>query len=60
MNGYEAQVFNACYDGDPAKPARWSTGAIDDRQMARRLVSRDGQTFTMTVIADGPNLCHLG
>ena len=56
LNGYEAQIFNGCYDRDPAKPAKYSTGAIDDRQGARRVVSRDGQTFTMTVIAAGPHL----
>lgn len=56
MNGYEAQVFNACYDRDPGKPARYSTGGIDDRQLARRLVSRDGKSFTMTVIATGPHI----
>ena len=56
LNGYEAQVFNACYDGDPARPAQWATGAIDDRQNARRLVSRDGEPFTMTVVAVGPHL----
>jgi Domain of Unknown Function (DUF1080) len=56
LNGYEAQVFNACRDGDPAKPARWCTGAIDDRQNARRLVSRDGQPFTMTIVAAGPHI----
>jgi hypothetical protein len=56
MNGYEAQIFNACYDNDPATPARYSTGAIDDRQLARRLVSRDEQPFVMTIIAVGPNL----
>ena len=56
MNGYEAQVFNACYDADPGKPARYSTGGIDDRQLARRLVSRDDKTFTMTVIAVGPHI----
>lgn len=56
MNGYEAQVFNACYEEDPAKPARYSTGAIDDRQMARRLVSRDLEPFTMTVHLSGAHL----
>jgi hypothetical protein len=56
MNGYEAQLFNGCYDRDPGKPARYSTGAIDDRQLARRLVSRDAHPFTMTVIAAGPHL----
>ncbi|MGE5193686.1 MAG: DUF1080 domain-containing protein, partial [Deltaproteobacteria bacterium] len=56
MNGYEAQLFNGCYDEDPAQPARYSTGAIDDRQLARRLVSRDLEPFTMTVIAIGPHI----
>lgn len=56
MNGYEAQLFNGCYDSDPAQPARYSTGAIDDRQLARRLVSRDKDPFTMTVIAVGPHI----
>ncbi|MCH7725455.1 MAG: DUF1080 domain-containing protein [Planctomycetes bacterium] len=56
MNGYEAQIFNACYDHDPAQPVRYSTGGIDDRQLARRLVSRDKQKFTMTVIAHGPHI----
>lgn len=56
LNGYEAQVFNACRDGDSAKPARWCTGAIDDRQNARRLVSRDGEPFTMTIVAAGPHI----
>lgn len=56
LNGYEAQVFNGCADGDPAKPARYSTGAIDDRQNARRLVSRDGEPFTMTIVAKGKHI----
>jgi hypothetical protein len=56
MNGYEAQLFNACYERDPAKPARYSTGAIDDRQMARRLVSRDRQPLLLTILAVGPHL----
>ena len=56
MNGYELQVFNACYDRDPAQPAKYSTGAIDDRQLARRLVSRDEEPFLMTILAVGPHL----
>lgn len=56
MNGYEAQLFNGCYDRDPLQPARYSTGAIDDRQLARRLVSRDLETLTMTVVAAGPHI----
>lgn len=54
--GYEAQVYNRCEDSDPARPSRYSTGAIDDRQEARRLVSRDFLPFTLTIVADGPHL----
>ena len=57
MNGYEAQIFNACYEHDPQQPARYSTGAIDDRMLARRLVSRDKIPFVMTVVA---NADHIG
>ena len=56
LKGYEVQVFNGCYDHDPARPARYATGAIDDRRNASRLVSRDGEPFTMTVIASGPHV----
>lgn len=50
------QLYNRCHDGDVAKPWTWATGAIDDRQNARRLVSRDGAWFVQTVIAQGPHL----
>ncbi|MCE9531845.1 MAG: DUF1080 domain-containing protein [Planctomycetes bacterium] len=56
MNGYEAQIHSACENGDPSKPAEYATGGIDDRQNARRLVSRDFEPFLMTVIADGPHI----
>jgi hypothetical protein len=56
MNGYEAQVYNRCEENDPGKPSTYSTGSLDDRQLARRLVSRDGETFRMTVIAAGPHI----
>jgi 6-phosphogluconolactonase len=56
MNGYEAQIYNRCHDGDPDQPATWATGAIDDRQNARRLVSRDGQWFHYTIIGSGDRI----
>jgi hypothetical protein len=56
MNGYEAQVYHRALNGDPARPVRYSTGAIDDHQLARRLVSRDGQRSTMTIVAQGPHI----
>lgn len=56
MNGYEAQIFNRGENGDPSRPAQWSTGGVDDRQNARRMVSRDGEFFRMTIIANGPHI----
>ena len=56
MNGYEAQIYNRCLENDPGKPFTWSTGSLDDRQLARRLVSRDQVTFRMTIVANGPHL----
>jgi enamine deaminase RidA (YjgF/YER057c/UK114 family) len=56
MNGYEAQLHNRCLGDDPAKPFRYCTGGIDDRQDARRQVARDFVTFRMTVIATGPHI----
>jgi hypothetical protein len=56
LNGYEAQVFNAVTYGDPPRQVRYCTGAIDDHRRARRLVSRDGEPFTLTIVAAGPQL----
>jgi hypothetical protein len=56
LDGYEAQIFNGCYGRDPARPAEYATGAIDDRRNARRLVSRDGEPFAMTIVAAGPHI----
>ncbi len=56
MNGYEAQVYNRCRDGDPSRPEIWATGGLDHYQNARRLVSRDFEYYRMTVIARGPHI----
>ena len=56
QNGYEAQIHSRCEGDDPTRPARYATGGLDDRQNARRLVSRDYAFFVMTVVADGPRL----
>jgi len=56
MNGYEAQIYSRCHDGDTSKPWTWATGAIDDRQNARRLASRDGEWFHYTIVASGDRL----
>ena len=56
MQGYEAQLHNRCLENDPARPFKYATGGLDDRQDARRLVSRDFETFRMTIIAIGPHI----
>jgi hypothetical protein len=56
MQGYEAQIYHRCHDSDVSRPYTWATGAIDDRQNARRLVTRDGDSFVLTVMARGPHL----
>ena len=56
MNGYEAQIYNRCHDGDTSRPWTWATGAIDDRQNARRLASRDGEWFHYTILAVGDRI----
>jgi hypothetical protein len=56
MMGYEAQIYNSCEGDDPSRPSTYATGGIDDRQNARRLISRDGRPFLMTVVAHGPHI----
>lgn len=55
MNGYESQIHNAMLDDNPEKPADFGTGAIFRRQEARRIVARDEEWFTKTLIATGPH-----
>jgi len=52
MNGYEAQIQNACVDGDRTKPKDCGTGGIFRRQNARRVVADDFTWFTMTIHVD--------
>ncbi len=56
LNGYELQIFHRAEFDDPTRPARWSTGAIDDRVNARRVVSRDSELCCLTVVAQGRQL----
>lgn len=50
--GYEFQVQSGIKDGDRNKPADFGTGAIFRRAPARRVVSKDREWFTGTLIAD--------
>jgi hypothetical protein len=54
--GYEAQIRNEWRDNDRSKPVDYGTGAIYNRQPARKVYSNDLEWFTMTVIAHGPHL----
>jgi hypothetical protein len=52
-SGYESQIRNEYKDGDPTQPVDWGTGAIYNRQATRRVVAKDGEYFTKTLVADG-------
>ena len=54
LNGYEVQILNP-RDGEARRP-KYVTGAIDDRQPARRAVARDGEPFVLTIVAAGPKM----
>ena len=56
LMGYECQISNRMKKDDPTQPADCGTGGIFRRQDARRIVSRDHEWFSMTVLADGPHM----
>lgn len=56
MNGYESQIHNGMKGGNPEQPADFGTGAIFRRQPARRIVARDQEWFTKTLIVTGPHI----
>jgi hypothetical protein len=56
QQGYEAQIRNEWMGDDRTKPVDFGTGAIYRRQAARKVVSTDGEWFTMTVAAHGRHI----
>jgi Domain of Unknown Function (DUF1080) len=56
QQGYEAQIRNEWVGDDRTKPVDFGTGAIYRRQAARKVVSTDGEWFTMTVAAHGRHI----
>jgi hypothetical protein len=56
LMGYESQIHNGMKDGDPTQPIDAGTGAIYRRTTARRIVARDHEWFTKTLLADGPHI----
>jgi hypothetical protein len=56
QQGYEMQIRNQWEGDDRTKPVDYGTGAIYRRQKARKVVSTDGEWFTMTLIAHGRHM----
>ena len=56
QQGYEAQIRNQWEADDRMKPVDFGTGAIYRRQAARKVVSTDGEWFTLTVAAHGRHI----
>ncbi len=52
-SGYESQIRNEHAAGDAAKPVDFGTGGIYHSQAARRIVARDNEWFTKTIVAAG-------
>ncbi len=55
-SGYESQIQNGYKDGDRAQPVDFGTGAIYNRQAARKVVPDDGRYFTKTIVARGRHM----
>ncbi|MBA2116359.1 3-keto-disaccharide hydrolase [Bremerella alba] len=56
MMGYESQIHNGIEGDDPTKPLDSGTGAIFRRSVARKVVSKDNQWLTKTLIAEGAHI----
>ncbi|WP_233198776.1 MULTISPECIES: DUF1080 domain-containing protein [Pirellulaceae] len=56
MMGYESQIHNGIEGDDPTKPVDSGTGAIFRRTVARKVVSKDNQWLTKTLIAEGAHI----
>jgi hypothetical protein len=54
--GYESQIHNAVKGRDATRPTDYGTGGIYRRQAARRVVPKDYEWFTKTIVADGPHI----
>jgi len=55
-SGYESQIRNQWQGDDRTKPVDFGTGAIYNRQKARRVIPSDKEWFTKTIVAHGPHL----
>ncbi len=51
--GYESQIRNEYKGEDPTQPVDFGTGAIYHQNPARKIVSKDNEFFTKTIVANG-------
>lgn len=56
MMGYESQIHNGIEGDDPTKPIDSGTGAIFRRTVARKVVSKDKEWLTKTLVAEGAHI----
>jgi 3-keto-disaccharide hydrolase len=54
-SGYESQIRNE-YDGVPTVPVDFGTGGIYRNQPARKVVAKDGEYFSKTIVARGRHM----
>lgn len=52
-SGYESQIRNEFKDSDPTQPVDTGTGGIYFHNPARRVVGKDNEFFTKTILASG-------
>jgi hypothetical protein len=55
-SGYESQIRNQWMGDDRTKPVDFGTGAIYNRQPARRVIPNDREWFTKTIVAHGKHM----
>lgn len=55
-SGYESQIRNQWQGDDRTKPVDYGTGAIYNRQPARRVIPSDREWFSKTIIAHGKHM----
>ena len=54
--GYESQIRNEFEKGDRSKPVDFGTGGLYFYHPARRVIPRDGEFFTKTIVARGRHI----
>jgi hypothetical protein len=55
-SGYETQIHSQWEGTDRTRPAEYGTGGICSHQAARKVVAKDCEWFTMTIVAHGTHI----